>query len=163
MALGIGALCLFCVQGADLCHLFCTEEAAIPIKSYSPELIVHPLLRSDNSLKDLTGSDRASALQAAVEKISEVFSRLDTLVIGPGLGRDAGVQEITRQLIQRAKSAELPLVLDGDALYLISLEPDVIRGYTHAVLTPNAVRTTCPRGVTLWFASRRLKVFACAL
>ncbi|KAF1330964.1 Yjef family domain-containing protein, variant 2, partial [Globisporangium splendens] len=125
--------------GADLCHLFCTEEAAIPIKSYSPELIVHPLLRSDNSLKGLEASERDQVLHAAVEKISDVFSRLDTLVIGPGLGRDAGVQEITRQLIQRAKSASLPLVLDGDALFLISLEPDVIRGYTHAILTPNAM------------------------
>uniref|UniRef100_K3XA99 ATP-dependent (S)-NAD(P)H-hydrate dehydratase n=1 Tax=Globisporangium ultimum (strain ATCC 200006 / CBS 805.95 / DAOM BR144) TaxID=431595 RepID=K3XA99_GLOUD len=125
--------------GADLCHLFCTEEAAIPIKSYSPELIVHPLLRSDNSLKGLEASDRENAVQAAVDKISDVFSRLDTLVVGPGLGRDAGVQEITRQLIQRAKSASLPLVLDGDALFLISLEPDVIRGYTHAILTPNAM------------------------
>ena len=28
--------------GADLSHIFCIEEAAIPIKSYSPELIVHP-------------------------------------------------------------------------------------------------------------------------
>ena len=29
-------------SGADLSHVFCHTEAAIPIKSYSPELIVHP-------------------------------------------------------------------------------------------------------------------------
>ena len=34
------------VQGADLAHIFCTEDAAIPIKSFSPELIVHPVLPS---------------------------------------------------------------------------------------------------------------------
>lgn len=30
--------------GGDLAHIFCTESAAIPIKSYSPEIIVHPYL-----------------------------------------------------------------------------------------------------------------------
>lgn len=30
--------------GCDLVHIFCPQSAALPIKSYSPELIVHPLL-----------------------------------------------------------------------------------------------------------------------
>lgn len=30
--------------GGDIAHVFCPEEASIPIKSYSPELIVHPCL-----------------------------------------------------------------------------------------------------------------------
>lgn len=30
--------------GADLSHVFCTEAAGVPIKSYSPDLIVHPML-----------------------------------------------------------------------------------------------------------------------
>lgn len=34
----------FVLQGADLSHVFCTSDAAVVIKSYSPELIVHPLL-----------------------------------------------------------------------------------------------------------------------
>ena len=32
------------MQGADLSHVFCTKDAAPVIKSYSPELIVHPVL-----------------------------------------------------------------------------------------------------------------------
>ncbi|KAF3825658.1 hypothetical protein GH733_006485 [Mirounga leonina] len=32
------------LKGADLSHVFCTREAAPVIKSYSPELIVHPVL-----------------------------------------------------------------------------------------------------------------------
>lgn len=31
-------------QGADLSHVFTTQDAAPVIKSYSPELIVHPVL-----------------------------------------------------------------------------------------------------------------------
>jgi ATP-dependent NAD(P)H-hydrate dehydratase len=33
-----------CIQGADLAHIFCTAGAATVIKSYSPEIIVHPVL-----------------------------------------------------------------------------------------------------------------------
>lgn len=29
---------------SDLVHIICPQHAALPIKSYSPELIVHPLL-----------------------------------------------------------------------------------------------------------------------
>lgn len=128
------------LQGADLCHIFCTEEAAIPIKSYSPELIVHPLLRSDSALAKLAAHERSSALETAVERISAVFPRLDALVIGPGLGRDASVQTITRRLIERARTAHLPLIIDGDALFLASVEPAIVRGNANAILTPNAVR-----------------------
>ena len=34
----------FVQVGSDLSHVFCTEGAATVIKSYSPELIVHPYL-----------------------------------------------------------------------------------------------------------------------
>ncbi|KAI3355821.1 hypothetical protein L3Q82_004384 [Scortum barcoo] len=33
--------------GADLSHVFCAKDAATVIKSYSPELIVHPVLQQD--------------------------------------------------------------------------------------------------------------------
>jgi ATP-dependent NAD(P)H-hydrate dehydratase len=29
--------------GADLAHIFCAKSAAIAIKAYSPEIIVHPV------------------------------------------------------------------------------------------------------------------------
>ena len=34
-------------QGADLAYIFCEDQAAIPIKSYSPEPIVLPLLSEE--------------------------------------------------------------------------------------------------------------------
>ncbi|TMW56199.1 hypothetical protein Poli38472_008847 [Pythium oligandrum] len=129
---GISAL----KTGADLCHIFCTPEAAIPIKSYSPELIVHPLLRSDASI----AADAADeAIRSSVEKITQVFSRLDVLILGPGLGRDKAVLQTVRRLIQCARDVELPIVVDGDALFLTSEYPDVVQGYNKAILTPNAM------------------------
>ena len=42
-----------CVQtGADLSHVFCTSGAATVIKSYSPELIVHPYLPDSSEYDD---------------------------------------------------------------------------------------------------------------
>ena len=32
--------------GGDLAHIFCSKSAASPIKTYSPELIVHPVFES---------------------------------------------------------------------------------------------------------------------
>ncbi len=46
--------------GADLSHVFCTEGAATVIKSYSPELIVHPYLADYNDLPLEVSSFRVS-------------------------------------------------------------------------------------------------------
>lgn len=56
--------------GSDLVFVFCTSSAAIPIKSYSPELIVIPILDS----VDVETS------------LPRYLTGLHALVIGPGLG-----------------------------------------------------------------------------
>jgi len=38
----------FYVQGADLSHVICSPTAAQAIKSYSPDLIVHPILGEES-------------------------------------------------------------------------------------------------------------------
>ncbi|KAH9106740.1 hypothetical protein LEN26_014487 [Aphanomyces euteiches] len=113
---GISAL----KTGVDLCHIFCAPEAATPIKCYSPELIVHPFL----SL-------------STVEKITPVLGRLDALVVGPGLGRDPDILDAAKAIVSAAKAMQLPVVLDGDALFLLSNDISLIHGYPHAILTPN--------------------------
>ncbi|DAZ98441.1 TPA: hypothetical protein N0F65_001142 [Lagenidium giganteum] len=125
--------------GADLCHIFCAEEAAIPIKCYSPELIVHPLLRSDAALERYSAEERENAIHRAVARITDVLGRVDTLVMGPGLGRDSAVFAVVRKLICHAHISNTPLILDGDALYLVSTDPEIVRGNRNAILTPNAM------------------------
>ena len=67
------------------------------------------------------------------------MERLDVLVIGPGLGRHPQVFQKVKEIITLAKDARLPLVLDGDALFLLAQIPTLIHGYPNAVLTPNAM------------------------
>lgn len=77
--------------------MFCTADAAMIIKTYSPELIVHPLLfESTSEVMDYTRclnypfqeEDHHSDLSdKANEDVSKWFNRMDALVIGPGLGK----------------------------------------------------------------------------
>uniref|UniRef100_A0A4W3IWZ0 ATP-dependent (S)-NAD(P)H-hydrate dehydratase n=1 Tax=Callorhinchus milii TaxID=7868 RepID=A0A4W3IWZ0_CALMI len=109
--------------GADLSHVFCTKEAAPVIKSYSPELIVHPVLDSPN----------------AVEEVEKWLPALQTIVVGPGLGRDDSLLQNAKGIIEKSKLKRLPIVIDADGLWLIAQEPSIIQGYSKAILTPNVV------------------------
>ncbi|XP_062475371.1 ATP-dependent (S)-NAD(P)H-hydrate dehydratase isoform X1 [Pezoporus occidentalis] len=107
--------------GADLSHVFCTKDAATVIKSYSPELIVHPVLDSPN----------------AVHEVEKWLPRLHSVVIGPGLGRDEVLLENAKVIIEKSKVKGIPIIIDADGLWLISQQPSLIQGYQRAILTPN--------------------------
>ena len=120
--------------GGDLSYVFCAKQAAIPIKSYSPELMV-------TSFYDDDAIWRSSAKGMAATVI-EFFPRLHCLVIGPGLGRKEKVLEAVKAICVKAKETSLPLVLDADALYMLSLSTgnlDIIKGYTKCIITPNVM------------------------
>lgn len=77
--------------GSDLAHIFCTRQAAIPIKAYSPEVITHPYLYSFN---EEDNPERISELEVlakinrSVKLVEEWQGAFHSFVIGPGLGRD---------------------------------------------------------------------------
>ncbi|KAL1915442.1 uncharacterized protein VTP21DRAFT_6566 [Calcarisporiella thermophila] len=116
--------------GADLCHIFCEPGAATPIKSYSPDLIVHPYMRKTEKNPDMTSSE-------IIERISSQFHRLHVIVVGPGLSRDDKMIECATELITKAKESRMPIVIDADGLFLVQSNPNVIKNYRNAVLTPN--------------------------
>lgn len=85
-------------SGSDLAHVFCTRSAGIPIKSYSPELIVHPTLdASDESQIE----DFEEYSQKIFQKTTKWFRTMDVFVVGPGLGQDKFlVEHLVPKLIQ---------------------------------------------------------------
>ncbi|KAI5076596.1 hypothetical protein GOP47_0008661 [Adiantum capillus-veneris] len=119
--------------GADLSHVFCTQGAATVIKSYSPELIVHPILEESHDVK----GERQEVQKKVLCEIGKWLDRFDCLVIGPGLGRDPFLLDCVSEIIQEAKAKEIPLVIDGDGLFLITNSPELVCGYSSAILTPN--------------------------
>ena len=150
--------------GADLAFVFCAEEASIPIKSYSPELMVSSvykesefdaLISQEDKLREnsLTSAEddgdslaqvkakQENAIQDMVDSVIDTFDRLHVLIIGPGLGRNPLVLRAAARIISEAKERKLPMVIDADGLYLLTLKENagLVAGYDRLVLTPNAV------------------------
>ncbi|VAH94207.1 unnamed protein product [Triticum turgidum subsp. durum] len=99
--------------GADLSHVFCTKDAATVIKSYSPELIVHPILEESYSVRD---DERESVSSSILTEVIKWMERFDCIVVGPGLGRDS-------------------FLMDG--LFLITNNIGLVEDNSLAILTPN--------------------------
>ena len=135
--------------GADLATIFCAEEAANAIKTYSPELMVDSVYKAERMQSAET---RRSEVAEMVNRVSESMDRFHCIVIGPGLGRDEAVQDATAIIIKEARKRGISIVLDADALFLLSLskyhhlihflqspsEEELVDGST-VVLTPNVV------------------------
>ncbi|CAH2072385.1 unnamed protein product [Thlaspi arvense] len=123
--------------GADLSHVFCTKDAAPVIKSYSPELIVHPVLEESYSISQLSEEDKRKVQEKVIGEVDKWMQRFDCLVIGPGLGRDPFLLECVSKIMVLAKKFNVPFVVDGDGLFLVTNSIDLVDSYPLAVLTPN--------------------------
>lgn len=76
-----------------------------------------------------------------VDKVKPKLERLHVLIVGPGLGRCPVVCEAVARIMEYARSKELPMVLDADALWMLA-QPQyrtLLDGYKNVVLTPNVV------------------------
>jgi ATP-dependent NAD(P)H-hydrate dehydratase len=147
--------------GADLATLFTAHEACIPLKSYSPELMVQGVYhardfqecvakaKSEHHSNNLDSYLPARQLvDDMVEAVTSSMSSLHCLVIGPGLGRCPLVLIAVKRILRHAREQSLPVILDADALYMLSQEFDgdnrpkesdlqLLQGYRRVVLTPN--------------------------
>ncbi|CAK7894555.1 ATP-dependent (S)-NAD(P)H-hydrate dehydratase [[Candida] anglica] len=126
--------------GCDLSHIICERNAAQVIKSYSPDLMVHPYLYDSNSRDKNDGlNDEEFIDDKILPKVVSVLSRMHLVVIGPGFGRDPLMIQTLTRLIEEVKVLNIPLILDADALYVLSKDPKIISNYQKAVLTPNVI------------------------
>ncbi|MCI8363444.1 MAG: NAD(P)H-hydrate dehydratase [Eubacterium sp.] len=64
--------------------------------------------------------------------LERVLSFADTVVLGPGLGREEKAKKITAYVL---KNCDKPMILDGDALVLCSREE--LKGRNSIILTPH--------------------------
>lgn len=96
--------------------------------------MVHPLMRQSPS-----GDEKGPNADDVAAGIVEMLPRLHVLVVGPGLGRDPLMQETVSRVIRAARERKMAIVLDADALQVVQKDPDSVKGYKEAVLTPNVV------------------------
>ncbi|VVT51408.1 uncharacterized protein SAPINGB_P003086 [Magnusiomyces paraingens] len=125
--------------GADMSHIICERNAATAIKSYSPNLMVHPYLFDSASQKQYAAYGVPTDQESVIQKVLSVIDRVHVVVVGPGLGRDKVLLETTARIIQEVIKRSKPIVIDADGLFLIQQNPDLIKGYQNAILTPNVI------------------------
>ncbi|KAI5956897.1 hypothetical protein KGF54_000515 [Candida jiufengensis] len=146
--------------GADLSHIICEKQAAPIIKTYSPDLMVHPylidlenpILKIDeeelNRLKNLSIEEilenNNGVLNKVIDelilpKIQGLLTKMDIIVVGPGFGRDPLMLKSLVRILEEIKVLNKPVILDADALYLLSIQPKIVAGYKKAIITPNIV------------------------
>ncbi|TKA31761.1 ATP-dependent (S)-NAD(P)H-hydrate dehydratase [Salinomyces thailandicus] len=119
--------------GCDMSHVICEPGAGQVIKTYSPNLMVHPYMRQQKNLA------QGESIDSVAENVIAMLDRLHVIVIGPGLGRDPAMQEVCARVIQEAKKKGVSFVLDADGLYLAQTRPELVKGYKDCILTPNIV------------------------
>ncbi|KAF3938437.1 hypothetical protein ABW19_dt0202298 [Dactylella cylindrospora] len=121
--------------GADLSHIICEPTAATVIKSYSPNLMVHPYMKQSNHLPS-NSNETADSLS---KRIISMLDRLHVIVVGPGLGRDELMQQTAGKVVAAARDKGMGIVVDADALLLISADPSLVHSCRNVILTPNVV------------------------
>ena len=107
--------------GSDLVTIFCASEAAIPLKSYSPECMILPVYSAERI--DPNQDSNYDVTQSMLDGIEPLLPRLHALVLGPGMGRNPRVMQAAAELIRliQREYPRLALILDADALYMLSL------------------------------------------
>uniref|UniRef100_A0AC34FFR4 ATP-dependent (S)-NAD(P)H-hydrate dehydratase n=1 Tax=Panagrolaimus sp. ES5 TaxID=591445 RepID=A0AC34FFR4_9BILA len=106
--------------GADLSYLYTHPDAAVVLKSYSPDLIVHPGLEWD-----------------IIKKRMDYF---DGITFGPGLGRDTDtLLPLLKDILKEVKECQdnLSMVIDADGLFIAEQDISALRGCHNVILTPN--------------------------
>lgn len=113
-------------SGAGLVRLAIPESLGPIIESQSLETIVDYAPETENSGIALAAWP---TLQAGCEWA-------DTIVLGPGLGRDPETRQMVNQIVAEVQK---PLVIDADALFALGEDPQILKSRQGpCILTPHA-------------------------
>ncbi len=122
--------------GAGLVSVGCALEHAPALLARRPEVMV----------RGITLDSRTQAASTHEESLADVLAKLlrraTVVAIGPGLGQD----EFGRALLACALSAQLPMVLDADALNLMAV--GFAAWPTDTVITPHPAEAARILGVS---------------
>ncbi|MBT3426764.1 MAG: NAD(P)H-hydrate dehydratase [Gammaproteobacteria bacterium] len=97
--------------GAGLVTVATRPENLIPLLTRCPEVMAHAV--------------------AGGEELATLLEKADSVVVGPGLGRNQWALELFAAVLSSGK----PMVVDADALNMLAVAP---RYYEHWILTPHS-------------------------
>lgn len=85
--------------------------------------------------KPLAQSRSGAFSPKAYSQIKKIWDQYDAIAIGPGLGREPGTQQLTRQVIIHCPK---PLVIDADALFALAGHVQILlKARGPCILTPH--------------------------
>ncbi len=127
--------------GADLVFVLTPKKVARAITSYSPLLLKPKRLAKDLAkfspnliVKELTDEE---ILVPEDLKIAEKYvKKIDTLLIGPGLGNDKRTLDAVEKIISFFAKAKKSIVIDADAIKVIGKNSDIVKN-SKTVITPH--------------------------
>ena len=140
---GAPALSSFAAQrtGIDLIYVATPKKVARAITSYSP-LIIKPFrLAKEISIqsptlivKELTNENNLA--YDDIKIIHPLINKVDSLLIGPGLGSEKETQNAVYDIIKLFIKNKKPIVIDADAIKVIGKNHDLIKN-SQTIITPH--------------------------
>ncbi len=124
---GAGALCAFGALkgGAGLVTLASTKDLQKIYCSLIPEILT----------AGFEENEKGEIAYKSISEILEIVKNKSVLVIGPGLGLSEEMKKLFFELISKL---DIPMVIDADALTLLSDKPEVLKDYkAPKILTPH--------------------------
>lgn len=118
--------------GAGLVEIFTPEENRIILQSSLPEAII-----------------TAYNEQNAIELLLTSIERADCIVAGCGLSVTPLSRKVLSTLLHNVDTSKTPLILDADALNLISRNPSFLKYVRGAIITPHALEFSRLSGNTV--------------
>ncbi len=113
-------------MGAGLVKLAIPQSLNPILEQKLTEVITIPLPESNAHTVNLS----------SMPVLEDLLEWSDVIIIGPGLGRTQEVQQLILTFLEKANK---PLIIDADALFALSENPQVLQQYGHAqwILTPH--------------------------
>lgn len=70
---------------------------------------------------------------SSIKELSELIKSHDAIVIGPGIGTN----HLTKEVVKTVLNYDKKIIIDADALNLISSDPDILKKNEHFIFTPH--------------------------
>lgn len=105
-------------SGCGLVQIFTPEENRIPLQGQLPEAILSTYGKTIDK-----------------KQFIEILKWADAIVVGPGIGQSSVAETIVHETL---KNAAVPIVMDADALNIISRETEILlRPHPEIIITPH--------------------------
>ena len=117
--------------GIDLCYIATSKK----VKEVLSEIIEKKPLLPLNLI--VFGVFDEALDRKSIPEMEWIIERADTVLVGPGLGREEEIENTVLELVKICKTEGKSLVVDADAIKAVGKDVDVIKN-SRAVITPHA-------------------------